>query len=245
MQGATENRVKLGVNVDHVATIRQARGTAYPDPLYAAMIAERAGADQITVHLREDRRHIQERDLRLMRETVTTLLNLEMAATLEMQRIAVQVKPDTITLVPERREEQTTEAGLDIRTQQEGLRAYLAPLLEAGITVSIFVDPDERQIAAGQAIGATTVEIHTGTYCDAPKGSRLRELQRVVNAATTASQMGLYVAAGHGLDYRNIESIVAIPEIQEVNIGHSIVARALIVGFEQAVKEMIAKLSRS
>ncbi|MCA9524119.1 MAG: pyridoxine 5'-phosphate synthase [Myxococcales bacterium] len=238
-------RVKLGVNVDHVATIRQARGTRYPDPVAAAMAAENAGADQITVHLREDRRHIQERDLTVLRETVQTHLNLEMAANEAMQAIALTVKPDVVTLVPEKRQELTTESGLNVIAMRNELRGVVVQLRRVGITVSIFVDPVGEQIDACREVGADSVELHTGTYCDARRSvERARELQRLREAAKRAKAHGMYVAAGHGLDYRNVADVVEINEIEELNIGHSIVARAFFVGFEQAVREMLAMLER-
>lgn len=238
-------RVKLGVNVDHVATIRQARGTRYPDPVLAAMAAENAGADQITVHLREDRRHIQERDLTVLRDTVQTHLNLEMAASEQMQAIALTVKPDVVTLVPERRQELTTEAGLNVVALRNELRSFIVPLRRVGITVSIFVDPTPEQIDACREVGADSIELHTGTYCDAKRSvERARELQRLRDAAKRGKAHGMYVAAGHGLDYRNVAEVVEIAEVEELNIGHSIVARALFVGFEQAVREMHALMER-
>lgn len=229
-------RVRLGVNVDHVATIRQARGTRYPDPVAAAVQAELAGADQITVHLREDRRHIQDRDVRVLRETVQTVLNLEMAATEAMLGIALELRPDRVTLVPERREELTTEGGLSVADQSERLGPFVARLREAGIVTSMFIDPEAREIEASRAVGASAVELHTGTYAEAADGAR--EAKRIAAAATTAHTAGLEVAAGHGLHYRNLDSILAIPEIVELNIGHAIVAHALSVGMGEAVRAM-------
>jgi pyridoxine 5-phosphate synthase len=230
---------RLGVNVDHVATLRQSRRTAYPDPVAAAMLAELAGADQITIHLREDRRHIQERDLTVMRKTVATRLNLEMAATQEMVKIAYEVKPDVVTLVPERREELTTEGGLDVVGGRDGLRRIVKTLHDAEIRVSLFIDPDLDQVKAAHRAEAEVVEFHTGRYCDARlAGDRARELSRLVDASKAASRLGLEVAAGHGLNYRNVGPIAALQEVEELNIGHAIVARAVLVGFERAVREM-------
>jgi pyridoxine 5-phosphate synthase len=238
-------RVRLGVNVDHVATLRQARGTPYPDPVTAASIAELAGADQITIHLREDRRHIQDRDLRLMRQTVQTRLNLEMAAAEEMVAIALEVHPDEVTLVPERREELTTEGGLDVVGHREVVAGATRRLTEAGIAVSLFVDPDPDQVAASRDAGASIVELHTGRWCELPDGAeRDRELGRLVEASREAKAAGLMVAAGHGLHYHNVGPVVAIPEIEELNIGHAIVARALFKGFDAAVREMVALMVR-
>jgi len=235
---------RLGVNVDHVATLRQARRTTYPDPVAAAQMAELGGADQITIHLREDRRHIQDRDLRVLRQTVTTRLNLEMAATAEMVKIAYDVKPDECTLVPERREELTTEGGLDVAGGRDHVRKVVKTLRDADILVSLFIDPDVDQVRAAHRVEAQVVEIHTGRYCDARlEGDRRRELTRIVDAAKAAAKLGLAVAAGHGLDYRNAGSVAAISEIEEFNIGHSIVARAILVGMERAVREMKALLA--
>ncbi len=230
---------RLGVNVDHVATLRQSRRTAYPDPVAAAMLAELAGADQITIHLREDRRHIQERDLQVMRRTVNTRLNLEMAATQEMVKIAYEVRPDECTLVPERREELTTEGGLDVVGNRDAVRKVVKTLRDAEIQVSLFIDPDLDQVKAAHRVEAEVLEIHTGRYCDARLASdRRRELSRIVDAAKAGSKLGLKVAAGHGLNYQNILPVAVIHEIEEFNIGHSIVARALLVGMERAVREM-------
>ena len=231
--------IRLGVNVDHVATLRQARRAAYPDPVTAAAFAELGGADQITVHLREDRRHIQDRDLQILRQTVQTPLNLEMAAVDEMVRVAQDVRPQTCTLVPERRQEITTEGGLDAVTHRDALAPVISALRGAGMGVSVFVDPAAEQVEASQRAGATIVEIHTGRYCDATtEEERRRELERIASAARTASSLGLSVAAGHGIHYANVMPIAAIPEIEELNIGHAIVARAVLVGLERAVREM-------
>ncbi|WP_257457075.1 pyridoxine 5'-phosphate synthase [Archangium lipolyticum] len=231
---------RLGVNVDHVATLRQARRTTYPDPVTAAAIAELAGAGQITIHLREDRRHIQERDLRILRETVQTLLNLEMAATQEMVKIAYEHKPDVVTLVPERREELTTEGGLDVAGQREPLAKIIKNLKDGDIPVSLFIDPDLDQVRASHKVNADRIELHTGRYCEARnERERTRELSRIVDAAKAAARLGMTVAAGHGLNYDNVLPIARIQEIDELNIGHSIVARAVLVGFERAVREMV------
>jgi pyridoxine 5-phosphate synthase len=232
------------VNVDHVATVRQARRAAYPDPVAAALLAELAGADQITVHLREDRRHVQDRDVEVLRRTVQSRLNLEMAATDEMVRIATALRPDVCTIVPERRQELTTEGGLDVAGQRAALARTVAALRDAGRRVSLFVDPDLAQVRASRDAGAHTIEIHTGTYCDAPEGERGRELDRIAAAAAEGARCGLEVAAGHGLHYLNVAPVVAIPEIVELNIGHAIVARAVLVGLERAVREMKALLVR-
>jgi pyridoxine 5-phosphate synthase len=230
---------RLGVNVDHVATLRQARRASYPDPVAAAMLAELAGADQITIHLREDRRHIQDRDLQVMRRTVATRLNLEMAATQEMVKIAYEVRPDACTLVPERREELTTEGGLDVVSGRDAVRRVVKTLRDAEIQVSLFVDPDLDQVKAAHRVEAEVIEIHTGRYCDARLAAdRRRELARIVDAAKAAVKLGLRVAAGHGLNYQNVLPVAAIREIEEFNIGHSVVARALLVGMERAVREM-------
>jgi len=231
---------RLAVNVDHVANIRQARGTDVPDPVTAAAIVELAGAHGIVVHLREDRRHIQDRDVRLLRETVKTKLILEMAATPEMIGVAVSIRPDVATLVPEKRQELTTEGGLDVAGDLARLQKAVGELREAGITVSAFVDPDIAQIKASMDAGAEIVEIHTGMYAEAAdEVAREIEAGKVVKAATFASKGGLKVSAGHGLDYRNVERIAAIDEIVEMSIGHSIVARAVLVGMERAVMEML------
>jgi pyridoxine 5-phosphate synthase len=232
--------LQLGVNVDHVATIRQARGTRYPDPVLAASLAELAGADQITVHLREDRRHIQDRDLTILRQTVQVPLNLEMAATDAMVRIAIAERPDTVTLVPEKREERTTEGGLDVVGQTATLRPVITALRDAGIVVSLFIDPDAAQVARSAELGAHTVELHTGDYCLA-RTALLREthLEELRAAAEQAHNLSLRVAAGHGLDYKNVQDVARLPHMVELNIGHAIVARAVLVGLERAVREMI------
>ena len=236
---------RLGVNVDHVATLRQSRRTIYPDPVQAAMLAELAGADQITIHLREDRRHIQERDLQILRKTVQTRLNLEMAATQDMVKIAYETKPDACTLVPERREELTTEGGLDVAANREGIRKVVKTLKDAEISVSLFVDPEVDQVRAAHRVEADAVEIHTGRYCDARLSQdRRRELARIVDVAKAAAKLGLKVAAGHGLNYQNVLPVAAISEIEEFNIGHALVGHAVMVGMERAVREMKELLAR-
>ena len=236
---------RLGVNVDHVATLRQVRKTVYPDPVTAAALAELAGAGQITIHVREDRRHIQERDLRVLRETVQTFLNLEMAATQDMLKVAYEYKPDVATLVPERREELTTEGGLDVVSQREALGRMVRNLKDGEMVVSLFVDPDLDQIRAAHKCHADRVELHTGRYCEARNDAeRTRELSRIVDAAKTAVKLGMTCAAGHGLNYDNVGPIARIEEIDELNIGHSIVAKAVLVGFERAVREMLEAMRR-
>jgi pyridoxine 5-phosphate synthase len=232
--------IRLGVNVDHVATLRQARRASYPDPVAAAALAELGGAQQITIHLREDRRHIQDRDLRVLRETVQTLLNLEMAATPEMVKVAYEHKPNMVTLVPERREEITTEGGLDANAQRDALRKIVKNLKDGDLPVSLFIDPDLEQVRASHKLDANQVELHTGRYCEARnERDRQLELTRILDAAKAAAKLGLRVAAGHGLNYDNVQPIVAIEEIEELNIGHSIVSRAVLVGFERAVRDMM------
>ena len=237
---------RLGVNIDHVATLRQARKARYPDPVTAAALVELAGAHQITLHLREDRRHIQDRDLRILRDTVKTALNLEMGATAELVKIAYEVKPDISTLVPERREELTTEGGLDVANQRESVRKVVRTLREADIEVSLFIDPDIDQVRAAHKADATRIELHTGRYCEA-RGARDRaaELGRLVDCAKAATKLGISVAAGHGLSYENVEAVARIEEIRELNIGHSIVARAVLVGLERAVREMLDLIRRA
>ena len=231
---------RLGVNVDHVATVRQARGTNEPDPVTAAALAELAGAEGITVHLREDRRHIQDRDVEILRQTVQSRLNLEMAATDEMVAIALRLRPDCVTLVPEKRQELTTEGGLDVLGQSAHLRPRIAALQAVGIVVSLFVDPVRGQIEAASHVGADTIEIHTGSYCETKDvDSRAIELEKIAEAIRVGQQCGLGVNAGHGLNYRNIAPVVALGGIEEYNIGHSIVSRAVLVGMERAVREMV------
>jgi pyridoxine 5-phosphate synthase len=235
---------KLGVNIDHVATLRQARGTRYPDPVAAAALAEKAGADQITVHLREDRRHIQDADVRLLRRSVQTELNLEMAATKDMIAFAVDAKPNLVTFVPEKRQELTTEGGLDVRRNRKALAEFIPQLQKAGVRVSLFVNPDPQDIALSAELGSDAVEIHTGLYADARgEDEAAEELRRIAAAAETAKARGLWVAAGHGLNYANASAVAKIREIAEFNIGHSIVARAVMVGLDQAVREMKALIA--
>jgi pyridoxine 5-phosphate synthase len=229
---------KLGVNVDHVATIRQARGGTEPDPVTAASIAEIAGADGITVHLREDRRHIQDRDLMILRRTVQTHLNLEMAATSEMVKIAMKVVPDYVTLVPEKRQELTTEGGLDVVKHAKNLTKQIDLLHQAGITVSLFVDPDLEQLKASAKVKADYIEIHTGTYCDAKGKEQQAELNKIEEAIRAGKKLGLGVNAGHGLNYQNIRPVLALGGVEEYNIGHSIISRAVLVGLDRAVREM-------
>lgn len=229
---------KLGVNVDHIATLRQARGGSEPDPVTAAAMAELAGADGITVHLREDRRHIQDRDVMLLRRTVQTHLNLEMAATEEMVAIALRVVPDYVTLVPEKRQELTTEGGLDVVKHTPKLARQIDLLHQAGITVSLFVDPDLEQLKASARVRADYVEIHTGTYCDAKGKARGVELSKLAEAIKAGKKLGLGVNAGHGLNYRNIRPLLELGGVEEFNIGHSIIARAVLVGLDRAVREM-------
>ena len=232
---------RLSVNVDHIATIRQARRGDEPDPVAAAVLAELAGADGIIMHLREDRRHIQDRDLRLARQTVGTRLNLEMAATGEMQQIALEVKPDIVTLVPEKREELTTEGGLDVFARVEALKTFIGRIQDAGIPVSLFIDPEEQQITAAKKTGAAWVEVHTGAYANArTERDRRTEFAKIVESAKLAASLGLRVGAGHGLNYVNVKGIVRITEVEELNIGHSIISRAALVGIDRAVRDMIA-----
>lgn len=232
---------RLSVNIDHIATIRQARRGMEPDPVSAALLAELAGADGIIAHLREDRRHVQDRDLRLLRETIQTKLNLEMAATDEMLRIALEVKPNITTLVPEKREELTTEGGLEVASRTDFMKSYISRLRQGGIVVSLFVDPDEKQVAAARKSGADWVEIHTGAYANAnTEKNREREFVKIAEAAKLAGSLGLRVGAGHGLNFINVRKIARIPEVEELNIGHSIISRAVLVGLERAVREMRA-----
>ncbi len=241
---------RLGVNVDHVATVRQARRAPEPDPVTAALLAELAGADGITVHLRGDRRHIRERDVRLLRKVVTTRLNLEMAVTEEMMEIATRLRPNTASLVPETDEEVTTEGGLDVVARAESIRSAIRTLEAAGLEVSLFIDPDLEQLDAASRIGARVVELNTAAYADAvPKGLSehepefRRELDKIVEAAEFAASRGIRVLAGHGLTYRNVRPVSRIPQIEELNIGHNIVARATLVGMERAVREMLRAMN--
>jgi pyridoxine 5-phosphate synthase len=230
--------IALGVNIDHVATLRQARRARYPDPVYAALLAEEAGADSITLHLREDRRHIQDRDVFVMREALQTRMNLEMAVTEEMLRIAQQVRPQDVCLVPESRQEVTTEGGLNVLGQAARIADAVAALAAAGVRVSLFIDPDTAQIDASRRAGAPVVELHTGAYAEAIGAARAREFERLRVAAKHAAAVGLTVNAGHGLNYHNVEPIAAIAEIIELNIGHAIVARSIVDGLAKAVRDM-------
>ncbi|MFT5139536.1 MAG: pyridoxine 5-phosphate synthase [Lysobacterales bacterium] len=239
-----KDKLLLGVNIDHVATIRQARGTEYPSVLVAAEIAENAGADAITVHLREDRRHIQDDEVEALCKQVKTRVNLEMAVTDEMLAIAEFNMPADVCLVPEKRQELTTEGGLDVLSNFVQVRSACVRLADAGIRVSLFIDPDRQQLQAAKDCGAPVVELHTGSYADAQGSKQAAELARVVDASTFGHSLGLQINAGHGLHYTNVQAVVAIPELVELNIGHAIVARALFVGLEQAVREMHALIKR-
>jgi len=241
---------KLGVNIDHIATIRQARGAIEPDPVAAAVLAELGGADGITVHLRSDRRHIQDRDVRVLKDTVTTRLNIEMAVTNEMVSLAIEFKPDTVTLVPERPEEITTEGGLDVRSNGDEISRAVEHLSTAGIEVSLFIDPEESQLISAAETGAGLIELNTAAYSEAvPKGLKDRanafraELEKIGSSANLGEELGLRVLAGHGLTYRNVYPISAIPQVEELNIGHNIVARAALVGMKRAVAEMLAAMN--
>jgi pyridoxine 5-phosphate synthase len=236
--------IRLGVNVDHVATVRQARRAEVPDPVEAALVAENAGADGITVHLREDRRHIQERDVELLRERATTKINLEMAVTPAMVMFAEKLRPNDACFVPEKREELTTEGGLDVVAHRTKVKEAVIRLQDRGIHVSLFIDPEGAQIEAAREVGAYAIEIHTGSYCNVTGLEREKERQAITKAATFARNLGLEVHAGHGLDYDNVTPIAQIREIVELNIGHSIIARAIIAGIEQAVREMKELLAR-
>ena len=233
----------LGVNIDHVATIRQARRTVEPDPIAAAVLAELAGAEGITAHLREDRRHMQDRDIRLLRETVRTRLNLEMAATAEMVKIALEVKPDYVTLVPEKREEVTTEGGLDIAGQLDRMKSVVDQLQSAGIPVSLFIDPEPAQIAASAQVKAKFIELHTGRYSEAKESILVaKELANLATGCELAIAAGLRVNAGHGLTYWNVRPIACLPGMEELNIGHSIISRSVLVGIDRAIREMKAAM---
>ena len=237
------HNLKLGVNIDHVATLRQARGTVYPNPLDAARLCEAAGVHGITVHLREDRRHIQDHDVIALRKALKVRLNLEMAATPEIIAIALKVRPDEVCLVPEKRCELTTEGGLNVFGQWKALKKAVARLANAGIVVSLFIDPDRRQLNAAAAVGAPVVELHTGTYCNATGASIRRELKRLVEGARYAHALGLQVNAGHGINLDNIHGIRRVPYLDMLNIGHSIVARAVLVGMRAAVHEMFKAMA--
>lgn len=235
------HQIALGVNIDHVATLRQARGTRYPDPVQAALEAEQAGADGITLHLREDRRHIQERDVTLLKDMLVSRMNLEMAVTEEMLAIAERVRPADCCLVPEKREELTTEGGLDVAGQEQRMREACTRLAAAGVRVSLFIDADPAQIDAAARVGAPVIEIHTGHYADAPEAAAQQaEYDKILAATRQAHDLGLQVNAGHGLHYHNTAAIAAIPQIRELNIGHAIIARALFTGLQAAVREMRA-----
>ncbi len=237
--------IRLHVTIDHVATLRQARGTTYPDPVYAAQVCEQAGADGVTLHLREDRRHVVDRDVERMREAITTLMNLECAATDEMVAIACRVQPDVVTLVPERREERTTEGGLDALGQERHLAPRITKLVAAGIKVSLFIAADEAQVEAAVRLGAKQVEFHTGPYAHARQGiARDAELAHIAQASRVAAARGLEVAAGHGLTRSNVVDIASIPEIEELNIGHAIVSDAVIMGLPRAVRMMRSAIRR-
>jgi pyridoxine 5-phosphate synthase len=232
--------IELGINIDHVATLRNARGTVYPDPLRAAALAEEAGADLITLHLREDRRHIKDADLLALRPLIKTRMNLECAVTSEMIDIACKVKPHDVCLVPEKREEVTTEGGLDVVGHYDAVKAATKKLLEAGIRVSLFIDPEEKQIQAAKDVGATVVELHTGRYADLDGAEQVKELERIRKAAIFGKSIGLRVNAGHGLHEGNVKPIAAIAELSELNIGHAIVAEALFKGWQKAITDMKA-----
>jgi len=234
--------VRLGVNIDHVATLRQARRTVYPSLTEAAASCERAGAHGITLHLREDRRHIQDADVYALREAITTRMNLELANTPEIIAIALDVKPDEVCMVPERREELTTEGGLDVAGQRDALAPVVARLRDAGISVSLFIDPDIRQVEACAEIRVPYIELHTGTYADVTGDAQAQELGRLIAAARRARELGLRVNAGHGLNLANVKPILAIPGLDTLNIGHSIVCHAVFVGLAQAVREMLDRL---
>ncbi len=237
---------KLGLNVDHVATVRQARGGVEPDPVIAAAIGELAGAEGITIHLREDRRHIQDRDLEILRQTVKTKLNLEMAATQEMVRIALRVKPEQVTLVPEKRQELTTEGGLDVILNLKAITDSVKRLHDGGISVSLFVDPNQEQIKAANKTGADYIEIHTGAYAEAFNTADMgHELEKIDTAIKLAAKIGLGINAGHGLNYVNIKPVASLGGIEEYNIGHSIISRAVLVGLDRAVKDMVELIKYS
>jgi pyridoxine 5-phosphate synthase len=237
--------IRLGINVDHVATVRQARGIDIPDPVEVGLLAEKAGADGLTVHLREDRRHIQEHDVRRLCERSKTKVNLEMAATPEMVKFAVRFAPNDACFVPEKRHELTTEGGLDVVAHRKKIKQAVARLQDRGIQVALFIDPVTEQIECAREVGAQAIEIHTGTYCDRTGASRAKELRKISAAASQAKTFGLEVHGGHGLNYTNVLPIARIAEIVELNIGHSIIARALYVGIEQAVREMKLLLTRA
>jgi pyridoxine 5-phosphate synthase len=238
------NMPRLGVNIDHVATLRQVRGGREPDPVWAAAMAELAGAEGITIHLREDRRHIQDRDLRLLKETVQTRLNLEMSVEPSILEIAVAARPDQVTLVPERRAELTTEGGLDVVGQRDRVEAAVGRLRDAGLGVSLFIDPDRKQVEASAALGVMAVELHTGRYAEAAHGPKFAaELRALIEAGKAVRAAGMALHAGHGLNYVNVGDVASIEGMAKLNIGHSIVSRAVFVGFERAVREMVAAIA--
>lgn len=230
--------VELGVNIDHVATLRQARRTVEPDPVAAAVLAELGGADSITIHLREDRRHIQDRDVRVLAETLRAKFNFELSCAPEIVQIACSVRPEQATLVPEKRQEVTTEGGLDLRPRSPELRNAIAILRDSGISVSLFIDPDDQQVRIAKELGVDAVELHTGQYAEARGQEQLQELRRLEHASQLVNDMGLKLHAGHGLTYQNVRPLAAIPGMRELNIGHSIVSRAVLVGIKEAVREM-------
>ena len=235
----TINPILLGVNIDHVATLRQSRGTVYPEPIQAALVAEQAGADAITLHLREDRRHIQERDVEMFRDVLQTRMNLEMAVTDEMLSYAEKIKPEDCCLVPEKREELTTEGGLDVAGQMLRMKEACSRLADREVRVSLFIDADKKQIEAAAESGAPVIEIHTGHFADAETNyDKEKEYQKIIEAVEFADSLGLHVNAGHGLHYHNVKKIAVIPLIQELNIGHAIIARSIFTGLDSAVKEM-------
>ena len=236
--------IRFHVNIDHVATLRNARGTRYPDPVFAAQLAEQAGADGVTLHLREDRRHIRDDDLTRMRAAVTTLMNLEMAATDEMTEIARKLRPDVITLVPERREERTTEGGLDVMAARAEVVKVAAMCREVGIKLSLFIAPDLEQLAASRAVGAEQIELHTGEYCHLEGQARQAELERLRQGCLRAVELGLEVAAGHGLTRHNVGAVAALPHVAELNIGHAVIADAVFVGLPAAVRDFREAIAR-
>jgi pyridoxine 5-phosphate synthase len=236
--------MRLAVNIDHIATVREARKAREPEPIAAALLAEMAGARGITVHLRGDRRHIQDRDVQLLRQAIGTKLNVEMAVTSDMARVALQVRPDQVTLVPERPQELTTEGGLDVVVHAGSIADFVRQMHDAGIRVSLFVDPHADQVGHAKQTGADAIEINTGRYAEAGEGSRTQELVRIADAAQLGVRQGLEVLAGHGLNYVNVAEVAALGDIEELNIGHSIVARAVLVGMERAVRDMVALLGR-
>ena len=244
-----ERELRLGVNIDHVATVRNARGTLYPDPVRAAQFAESAGADGVTAHLREDRRHISDADIEMLSTSIALPLNLEIAATEEMQRIALRHKPHAVCVVPERREERTTESGLDAAGQSDRLRSFIEPLRGAGCRVSLFLGPDPMQIRAAASVGASVVELHTGTYCDLHYENKFEErdceLARLSQAARLGNELGLEVHAGHGLTYETVSPIAALPEVAELNIGHFLVGEAIFLGLRDAIAEMRRIMDRA